>query len=64
MAKNLAADDYGVLIVAPDEAINRRVNATEKLRGAYAAFDDKLYEIGDLLLPLRRTTAGARKPLF
>jgi hypothetical protein len=53
------ADDYDALIVAPDEAINRRVIATQKVRGAYAAFDDKLDEIGDLLLPLRSTAAGA-----
>ena len=53
------ADDYEALIVAPDEAISRRVASGKKVHGAYTALDDKLDEIGDLLLALRRTAAGA-----
>ena len=53
------ADDYENLIVSPDEAISRRVAAGKKVHGAYTALDDKLDEIADLLLPLRRTAAGA-----
>ena len=53
------ADDYEALIVSPDEAISRRVASGKKVHGAYTALDDKLDEIGDLLLALRRTAAGA-----
>jgi hypothetical protein len=53
------ADDYAALIVAPDEAISHRVAAGQQLRGAYAALDERLQEVDDLMLPLRKTTAGA-----
>ena len=53
------ADDYEALIVSPDEAISRRVATGKKVHGAYTALDDKLDEIGDLLLALRSTVAGA-----
>lgn len=43
------ADDYAALIAAPDDA------TTKQVRPAFAAFEDQLQEIDDLVLPLRRT---------
>ena len=53
------ADDYEALIVAPDTAISGRAATTRQLRPAFIAFEEKLEEIDDLLLPLRSTAAGA-----
>jgi hypothetical protein len=53
------ADDYDALIVAPDGAISHRAAAGQQLRGAYAALDERLQEVDDLMLPLRKTAAGA-----
>ncbi|MBL9131653.1 MAG: hypothetical protein JNG86_10665 [Verrucomicrobiaceae bacterium] len=53
------ADDYAALIVAPDDAIGGRAAVTKKIRPAFAAFEAKLQVIDDLILPLRRTEAGA-----
>lgn len=53
------ADDYDALIVAPDEAISRRAATGQQVRAAYAAFDERLDEVADLMLPLRATAAGA-----
>ena len=53
------ADDYAALIVAPDEAISRRTATGQQVRAAYAAFDERLDEVADLMLPLRATAAGA-----
>lgn len=53
------ADDYAALIVAPDTAISGRAATTRQLRPAFNAFEDRLEEIDDLVLPLRTTAAGA-----
>lgn len=53
------ADDYAALITAPDDAIGGKAATTKQVRPAFAAFEDQLQEIDDLILPLRRTPAGA-----
>lgn len=53
------ADDYEALIVAPDAAISARAAVTRTLRAAFQAFEARLEEVDDLMLPLRATAAGA-----
>jgi hypothetical protein len=53
------ADDYAALITAPDDAISARAVSHQKNRSHFARFSDVLDEIDDLILPLRRTVAGA-----
>ncbi len=53
------ADDYAALIVAPDDAISARAVSQQKNRSHFARFSEALEEIDDLILPLRRTVAGA-----
>ncbi|MCX6857083.1 MAG: hypothetical protein NTV80_19500 [Verrucomicrobia bacterium] len=53
------ADDYEKLIAAPDAAISGRAAVTRSQRGIFADFEARLEEIDDLLLPIRRTAAGA-----
>ena len=57
---NKEADDYAALIVAPDDAINARTVSQQKNRSHFARFSEALEEIDDLILPLRRTVAGAK----
>ena len=56
---NKEADDYAALIVAPDDAISARAVSQQKNRSHFARFSEALEEIDDLILPLRRTVAGA-----
>lgn len=53
------ADDYAALITAPDDAIGGKAAVTKQVRPAFAAFEDKLQEIDDLILVMRGTAAGA-----
>jgi len=52
-------DDYAARIAAPDNAISGKAALTKQVSPAFNAFEDKLQEIDDLILPLRRTVAGA-----
>ncbi|MFM2167729.1 MAG: hypothetical protein RIS79_2100 [Verrucomicrobiota bacterium] len=53
------ADDYAALITAPDDAIGGKAAMTKQVRPAFAAFEDKLQVIDDLILTLRSTEAGS-----
>ena len=54
------ADSYAALIVTPDDAISARAVSQQKNRSHFARFSEALEEIDDLILPLRRTVAGAK----
>jgi len=53
------ADDYAAVIASPDQKIKQRAAENQRLRGAYAALAERLEEVDDLMLVLRRTAAGA-----
>lgn len=56
---NKEADDYAALIAAPDDAIGSKAAVTNRVRPAFADFENQLQIIDDLLLPLRATETGA-----